>query len=283
MGRTITIGCQKGGVGKTTVCQHLAYCLAAQGLRVLAVDLDPQINLTVSLTKPETRVPQYHIANLLTYLLNDQPLPPASTYIAKSGKIDFLAGSKNLSGLEPVLQTEMGAEQFLSDILAPLRTSYDYILIDTNRATSPLMVNALTAADSVLIPVCPEFYSTEGLSDFITTVLKNKRRLNPHIEFEGIVFSMCDLRTNQYRETRTAVETAFESQIPVFQTAIPRTVQVGEAISRGMTILEYAPSCKASLAYQSLAKEVTAHVKPRDQPKADQNNVPAHGRRRIAS
>lgn len=282
MGKIIVVGCQKGGVGKTTVCQHLAYCLAERGRRILTVDLDPQINLTVSLIKPDTRAPQHHIGDLLTCLLGDQPLPTANTYIAKSGKIDFISGSKDLARLEPILQTEMGTEQFLASILAPLRAEYDYILIDTNRATSPLMVNALTAADSVLIPVCPEFYSTEGLSDLITTVLKNKRRLNPKIAFEGIVFSICDLRTNLYRETRAAVESAFENQISVFKTAIPRTVQMGDAIRRGMTILEYAPDAKAGLAYQALTEEVIAHEKQCAESQAAQDDVPACDRCRIA-
>ena len=118
------------------------------------------------------------------------------------------------------------------------------------------MTNALTAADSVLIPLCPEFYSTEGLGDLIRSVLKNKRRLNPDITFEGIVFSRCNLRTNLYRSTRTNVEKAYYSAIRVFQSAIPDTVKVGDAISRGLTVMEYAPDSKASTAYRAFAKEL---------------------------
>lgn len=268
MCKIIVAANQKGGVGKTTACQHLAYCLAESGRRVLTADLDPQCNLTVSLTKPDTITPRYCVNDLLTFLVNDQPLPPMETYIAKSGKIDFISGHKELDRLERILQSEMGTEGFLAFILAPLRASYDYIIIDTNRANSPLMVNALVAADSVLIPVSPEFYSTEGLSDLIATVLKNKRRLNARIEFEGILFSMCDLRTNLYRETRAAVEAAFAGQIPVFQSAIPRTVQVGDAIRRGMSVMEYNPQSPASLAYELFAKEVIAN--------AQQNTAQAH-------
>ena len=172
----------------------------------------------------------------------------------------MISGSKSLGKLETSLLTEMGTERFLQEILSPLRPHYDYIIIDTNRAASPLMTNALTAADSVLIPICPEFYSTEGLTDLIASVLKNRRRLNPGIEFEGIVFSRCNLRTNLYRTTRANVESAFRDEIRVFKTAIPETVKVGDAISRGLTVMEYAPESKASIAYRTFAKELISYA-----------------------
>lgn len=256
--RTITVANQKGGVGKTTICQHLAYGLTEKSLRVLAVDFDPQMNLTMSMLADDTDAPPLSIFELLELLLADKPLPDTSAYIARTKGGDIIPGSKALGRLESALLTEMGTERFLKSILTPLRICYDYILIDTNRAASPLMVNALTAADSVLIPINPEFYSTEGLSDLITTVLKNKRRLNPGVEFEGIVFSMCDTRTNLYRDIREDVEAAFQGEMRVFQTPIPRTVQVGEAVRRGMSVLEYAPEAKVSTAYRAFAEEVMA-------------------------
>lgn len=282
MGKIIVAANQKGGVTKTTVCQHLAYELAAQRHRVLCVDFDSQVNLTVSLARADAPMPQLNMNDLLTLLLEDQEPPPAHQYIAHSGGVDFIPGSKELYRQESALLSEMGSERFLASILAPLRTSYDYILIDTNRANSPLMVNALTAADSVLIPVCPEFYSTEGLSDLVTTVLKNKRRLNPSLTFEGIVFSKCDLRTNLYRETRADVEEAFRGDIPVFKTPIPRTVQVEEAIRRGMTVLEYAPDSKVSAAFRALTKEVMAHAEQSTRAQTSQDDGAAYGECRRA-
>lgn len=255
MCKIITVANQKGGVTKTTVCQHLSYLLAEQGRRVLCVDFDPQINLTATLL-PMGQAVDLDISGIMTTLLEDQDLPDPVRCIQRCGKVDLIPGSKNLSRLETSLLTEMGTERFLQEILSPLRSCYDYIIIDTNRAASPLMTNALTAADSVLIPVCPEFYSTEGLSDLIASVLKNKRRLNPQIGFEGIVFSRCNLRTNLYRTTRMNVEAAFQEEIRVFKTAIPDTVKVGDAISRGLTVMEYAPESKASAAYRAFAKEV---------------------------
>ncbi len=254
--KIITVANQKGGVSKTTVCQHLAYALTERGLRALCVDFDPQSNLTLSMLPEGVAMPELDIHSLLELLLADHTIPTPEHYIAHTKGGDIIPGSKALGRLESALLTEMGTEGFLKSILHPLRTSYDYILIDTNRAASPLMVNALTAADSVLIPINPEFYSTEGLSDLITTVLKNKRRLNPTVEFEGVLFSMCDTRTNLYREIRADVEAAFRDEMRIFRTAIPRTVQVGEAVRRGMTVLEYVPESRVSAAFRAFAEEV---------------------------
>lgn len=259
MCRIITVANQKGGVTKTTICQHLSYILAEQGRRVLCVDFDPQTNLSATLL-PDGQAPALNISGVMTRLLDDQDLPNPASYIQRCGKVDLIPGSKALGKLETSLLTEMGTERFLQEILSPLRPHYDYIIIDTNRAASPLMTNALTAADSVLIPICPEFYSTEGLSDLISSVLKNRRRLNPGIQFEGIVFSRCNLRTNLYRTTRANVENAFRGEIRVFKTAIPETVRVGDAISRGLTVMEYAPESKASTAYRAFAKELISYA-----------------------
>lgn len=259
MCRIITVANQKGGVTKTTICQHLSYILAEQGRRVLCVDFDPQTNLTSSLLS-EGQAPALNISGIMTRLLEDQDLPDPSSCIQRCGKVDLISGSKSLGKLETSLLTEMGTERFLQEILSPLRPHYDYIIIDTNRAASPLMTNALTAADSVLIPICPEFYSTEGLTDLIGSVLKNRRRLNPGIEFDGIVFSRCNLRTNLYRTTRANVESAFRDEIRVLKTAIPETVKVGDAISRGLTVMEYAPESKASIAYRAFAKELISYA-----------------------
>lgn len=259
MCKIITVANQKGGVSKTTICQHLSFILAEQGRRVLCVDFDPQTNLTSSLL-PDGQAPAMDISKIMACLLEDQDLPAPNSYIQRCGKVDLIPGSKSLGKLETSLLTEMGTERFLQEILSSLRPHYDYIIIDTNRAASPLMTNALTAADSVLIPICPEFYSTEGLSDLIASVLKNRRRLNPSLEFEGIVFSRCNLRTNLYRTTRANVENAFRDEIRVFKTAIPETVKVGDAISRGLTVLEYAPESKASIAYRAFAKELISYA-----------------------
>ena len=280
MCRIITVANQKGGVTKTTICQHLSYILAEQGRRVLCVDFDPQTNLTSSLLS-DGQAPALNISGIMIRLLEDQDLPDPSSYIQRCGKVDLISGSKSLGKLETSLLTEMGTERFLQEILSPLRPHYDYIIIDTNRAASPLMTNALTAADSVPIPICPEFYSTEGLTDLIGSVLKNRRRLNPGIEFEGIVFSRCNLRTNLYRTTRANVESAFRDEIRVFKTAIPETVKVGDAISRGLTVMEYAPESKASIAYRAFAKELISYAESASPQRDTLHVLPGGGDRRV--
>lgn len=280
MCRIITVANQKGGVTKTTVCQHLSYILAEEGRRVLCVDFDPQTNLSASLL-PDGQAPALNITGVMARLLEDRDLPAPSSYIQRCENVDLIPGSKTLAKLETSLLTEMGTERFLQEILSPLRPHYDYIIIDTNRAASPLMTNALTAADSVLIPLCPEFYSTEGLGDLIASVLKNRRRLNPGIEFEGIVFSRCNLRTNLYRTTRANVESAFRDEIRVFKTAIPETVKVGDAISRGLTVMEYAPESKASIAYRAFAKELISYAESASPQRDTLHVLPGGGDRRI--
>lgn len=250
---------QKGGVGKTITCLHLAYVLAEKGRKVLVIDFDPQINLTTSLMPENEDYPLYNMNDLLEMLLNDKPLPNDEEYIYRTKRIDIIPGSRELHRQETALRLEMGSERFLSAILEPMRHSYDYIIIDTNRANSPLLTNALTAADSVLIPICPTYYSLEGLSDLITTLLKNRRRLNPRLAFEGILLSNCEERTRLFREIRAEVTEAFGKDVPIFRTAIPHTVQVEEAVRRGMTVLEYAPASKASKAFLAFGEEVIAH------------------------
>lgn len=243
------------------MCRHLSYVLAEMGYRVLGVDLDPQKNFTLSLFDHDIQA-EVDIDNLLDWALEDREFPPASDYVLTTGKLDYISGSKNLSRQESALLMEMGSEHLLKTILEPLRSRYDFIFVDTNRASSPLLINALTASDSVLVPIDPEFFSTEGLSDLITTVLKNKRRLNPNLHFEGIVFSRCKCRTNLFRETRKSVEESLGSDIRVFKTVIPDTVLVGEALSRGKTVVEYVPASPASIAYRALTKELIGDGNP---------------------
>lgn len=272
MSRIITVANQKGGVTKSVVCQHLSRVLVDKGLRTLVIDMDPQMNLTMSLCAMDTQQFTCDMNDLLTALLEERPLPPQEDFIVRHKGVDFVPGSKQLYRQESTLRLEMGSERFLATLLSPLRTSYDYIIIDTNRADSPLLINALTAADSVLIPICPTFYSTEGLSDLIATVLKNRRRLNPHLTFEGILFSNCEERTRLYRDARADVTEAFGRDIPIFQTAIPHTVQVEEAVRRGMTVLEYDPGAKVSAAFCALGEEVIAHGRESSRTQARQEH-----------
>lgn len=261
--KIITVANQKGGVAKTTTVRNLAYSLAELGYQVLIADDDPQSNSTASLVVEDENedTPKIHItmANLMTMAMDGDELPPKSEYIHKYGKIDFIPNDIHLSVVEANLRMEMGSEKLLSSILEPLREDYDYILVDTNPSLGPLTINALSAADSVLITINPEFYATIGLQDLTKTILKVKRRINPKIEFEGILLAMCEMRTNLHKKICAEVNAAYGGSMRIFETFIPRTIDVGEANDRGLSILEYNPKSKAGLAYTEFAKELIGY------------------------
>jgi chromosome partitioning protein len=266
MCKIIPVANQKGGVSKTTSVRNLSYSLAELGYRVLAADYDPQSNLTASLVVEEENenkdTPKIRttMANLMTMAMDEEELPPKSEYIHQRGKIDFIPNDIHLSVVESNLRMEMGSEKLLFSILEPLREDYDYILIDTNPSLGPLTINALSAADSVLITINPEFYATIGLQDLTKTILKIKRRINPKIEFEGILLTMCDMQTNLHKEVSAEVNEAYRGGMRVFKTSIPRSIRVGEANRCGLSILEYESKSKAGIAYMEFAKELSGYA-----------------------
>ena len=154
------------------------------------------------------------------------------------------------------MHLEMGSESFLSDILAPLRDDYDYIIVDTGPKLDNLSINALVAADQLIIPVNPQFLSTAGLDKLHGTIRKIKRRLNPDVKIADILLTMCETRTNLCKIICQQIREEYETAIPVFETAIPMTVKVGEAVYYSKPVLDYAPNCSASIVYKSFAREL---------------------------
>lgn len=259
--KIIPIANQKGGVSKTTSVRNLAFSLSELGYKVLAVDYDPQSNLTASLVQEDFHEIKITMANLMSMAMDEVELPSKGEYILQRGKIDFIPNDIHLSVVESNLRMEMGSEKLLYSILEPLRGDYDYILIDTNPSLGPLTINALSAADSVIITINPEFYATIGLQDLTKTILKIKRRINPKIEFEGILLTMCDMQTNLHKEVSAEVHEAYRGGMRVFKTSIPRSIRVGEANRCGLSIMEFEPKSKAGIAYMELAKELSGYVR----------------------
>lgn len=253
--KIIAIANQKGGVAKTTSARNLAFSLVQLGKRVLAVDFDPQANLTSSFLD-ENSIVKTTIADVMNKAMEEEGLPDLDEYIYKHGKIDFLPSNINLSVVEANLRMEMGSEKLLSNILEPLREKYDFILIDTNPSLGPLTINALSAADSVIIPINPEYYATMGLTDLTKTILKIRKRINPEIQFEGILMTMCDMQTNLHKEVCSEVTEAYGSGMNIFKTQIPRSIRVGEANRYGMSVIDFDQKSKAGLAYYEVAKEL---------------------------
>ena len=259
MGKIYMIGSQKGGVGKTTTVRNLAFCLQKMGKKVLAVDFDSQANLTTCFGIENTGELENTIGHLMMAEIEDTKLPPPKRYIRTKEEIDFIPSSIYLSVVDAKLRLEMGAEKMLSGLLEPLRERYDYILIDTCPSLGTLTINALAAADDVIITVNPQLLAMMGLQDFLRTVMKIKRRINTKLGIAGILLTMGESRTKLCKLLTEQVTDSFQEQIRIFNTKIPNTVKVGESIYYSMPIGQYSLKSSASIAYWQFAKELVAN------------------------
>lgn len=242
---------QKGGVGKSTTAVNLSAALGAMGKEVLLVDLDPQGNAT-SGYGIDKRALDGCVYNVL---LGETPVEEVILSCVAEG-VDVLPSTISLAGAEVELVNEMARENRLKSALGSLRGRYDYILIDCPPSLGLLTINALVAADKLLVPIQCEFYALEGVTKLLDSMKRVKSILNPSLDIFGIVLTMYDSRTNLANQVVNEVRSFFGDA--VFETLIPRTVKLSEAPSYGQSILEYAPDNKGALAYNDLAKEVIA-------------------------
>ena len=252
MARTIAVANQKGGVGKTTTTINLSAALAEQGKKVLLVDLDPQGNATsgVGVDKRDLENTVYELFVSRTTL--DECLLETDFL-----NLSVLPANINLSGAEIDLIDMENREYHLKDILQQIKDDYDFILIDCPPSLNMLTVNAMTAADTVLVPIQCEYYALEGLSQLIHTINLVKKRLNPHLQLEGVVFTMYDARTKLSMQVVENVKQTLKENI--YNTIIPRSIKLAEAPSYGMPITAYAPTSPGADAYRLLAMEVIDH------------------------
>lgn len=256
MGKIMMIGAMKGGVGKSVTAYNLAYSLRKRGKRVLAVDFDPQANLTTCFGAEDVDVA---IGDLMMDVLEDEDLPERDEYIWVRNGVDFIPSSIGLSAVEAKLRLEMGTEKMLSAILEPLRDDYDYILIDTSPSLGALNINAMAAADEVIVTVDPQLLAMMGLQDFLKTVKKIKSRINERLDVTGILLTMCDARTILCKTITEQVQDTFQGQLKIFKSKILNTVKVGESVYYSEPLIEYAPDSNACKAYEKLAGEVIAY------------------------
>ncbi len=256
MGKIYMIGAMKGGVGKSVSVFNLAYSLKKRGKKVLAVDFDPQSNLTTCFGAEEVDV---SIGDLMMDVIEEEDLPEREEYIWERNGVDFIPASIGLSAVEAKLRLEMGTEKMLSAILEPLRGDYDYILIDTCPSLGALTINAMAAADEVIVAVNPQLLAMMGLQDFLKSVKKIKSRINERLNVAGILLTMCDARTILCKTITEQVAETFQGQIRVFKSKIPNTVKVGESVYYSEPLIEYAPESNACKAYERLAGEVIAY------------------------
>ena len=252
----ICISNQKGGVGKTTTAENLGIGLARQGKRVLLVDLDPQGSLTIALGNQRPDDLDVTVTDVMRNTIEGKEMPEGYGVIHHPEGVDLLPANIELAGMEAALVNVMSRETVLKEYLSSVRENYDSILIDCMPSLGMLTINALTAADSIIIPMQPQYLSAKGLEQLLGTVNKVKRQLNPKLRIEGILLTMVDGRTNQSKEVSELVRAVYGKQIRVFDTEIPRSVRVSEIPARGSSIYMHDPKGKASEQYKKLTEEV---------------------------
>lgn len=261
MSRVFAVANQKGGVGKTTTAINLAASLAANDFRVLVIDSDPQGNATTGLGIPKdpNRPSLYHV------ILDNLPARDAVVHTELEG-LDLISADKNLVGAN-LEMVDMPSREFrLRERLAGIRESYRFILIDCPPALDLLTLNALIAADSVLVPIQCEFFALEGISELMDTIDRIRDSFRHPLKVEGILLTMFDDRTNLTRQVAADLKEFFRDE--VFQTVIPRSVRLAEAPSFGKPILTYDPRSRGAEAYIKLAKEILDHEQNRQSAKS---------------
>ena len=249
MGRVIAVANQKGGVGKTTTAINLSACLAEKGQKVLAIDMDPQGNMTSGLGIDKDEVEK----NIYDLMIGQAGVDEVLQKEAIEN-LDVIPTSIDLSAAEIELIGVDDKEFIIRNAIAPIKDNYDYIIIDCPPSLNMLTVNAMTTADTVLVPIQCEYYALEGLSQLIHTINLVQERLNPNLQIEGIVFTMYDVRTNLSNQVVENVKENLDAKI--YETMIPRNIRLAEAPSYGLPINMYDSKSAGAESYRKLAKEI---------------------------
>lgn len=247
---------QKGGTGKTQSTENLGVGLASEGKKVLLVDMDPQGSLTISLGHPKADELPVTVADIMAKVLREEQIAPGEGILHHPEGVDLMPANISLSGMEVSLVNVMSREQVLKEYIDSVKGNYDYVLIDCMPSLGMLTVNALAAADKLVIPVQAQYLSAKGLEQLLQTVNKVRRQINPKLKIDGILLTMVDGRTNYAKDISNLIRDTYGSKLKVYKTEIPHSVRAAEISAEGKSIFAHDPKGKVAEAYKNLTKEV---------------------------
>jgi chromosome partitioning protein len=271
-----TIACvnQKGGVGKSVTSTNLGVGLAKHGKRVLIVDCDCQASQTISLGWKEPDTLPVTLATLLGNQMARKSCDPHDGILHNAEGVDLLPSSIELSGLELRMVNVMNREALLRKLLTPLQAEYDFIVLDCPPTLGMVTINALSAADSVIVPVQPEFLSVVGMTQLFDTVAEIREQINPELRVDGVLITLANMRTTLARNSVDAIRAAYGGAVRIYSTPVPYSVKVKEASTVGQSVFAYEPGGKAAAAYDSLVKEVLRDARQRSIVPTANKNAP---------
>lgn len=256
MMRTIAIVNQKGGVGKSVTAVNLAIGLANQGKKVVAIDLDAQGSLTVSLGYTEQDKLPITIATLMERTIEDEAVLPTDGVLHHDENINLIPANIELSGMEVTLVNTMSRESILREYLKNIENSYDIAILDCSPSLGMVTINALACADEVIIPVQAQFLSIKGMEQLFKTISKVKKQINPKLSIGGILITMADMRTNYTKDIIALLHDTYQGKMRIFNSIIPLSVRASEISAEGKSIYAHDPSGKVAIAYENMVLEV---------------------------